>query len=138
MLDVWIYSFIVDVNVIVYIRGQIWQHRKPDHLTDFWSASLQRSWGVSCHTDLLQMCCLVCLNMMSSIKDMLAGVDVKKWGQSTTFHPLHPSCGSQCGIPALLKGEENSCSHKKTQTQPKIVHRQKDAAMTVKTITASG
>lgn len=37
------YSFIIDVNLIVYIGGQTWQHRKSDLLTDFRSASLQRS-----------------------------------------------------------------------------------------------
>lgn len=114
------YSFLIDVNLIVYIRGgdTAWQHRKPDHLTEIRSASLQRSWGVFCCTDLLQLCCLVCLNKMSSVKDMIAEVDFYKWGQSAAFHQHHPSCSSHCGILVLFKGGQTSWSHKKITTKP--------------------
>lgn len=37
------YSFIIDVMFTLEGGDTAWQHRKPDHLTDLRSASLQRS-----------------------------------------------------------------------------------------------
>lgn len=86
-------SFITDVNLNVYSRGQIWQH---------WSADRVSIRDVFCCIEFLQMCCLVCLNMMSSVKDMQAEVDFNKWGQSTAFHPFPPIYASQCATSAPL------------------------------------
>lgn len=67
----------------------------------------------------VQMWCLVCLNMMSPIEDMLAEVDFKKWGQSPASHPPPPSNSLALGpshiTNAFLKGGETSWSHQKVQ-----------------------
>lgn len=95
----------------------------------------ERKWGVFCCIELLEMCCLVCLNMMSSVKDMLAEVDFNKWGQSTASHPLPLHlCLSVCdfspfthlsGLHVFGKWGETSCSHKNDTRLTKNLSRAK-------------
>lgn len=95
----------------------------------------ERIWGVFCCIELLETCCLMCLNMMSSVKDMLAEVDFNKWGQSTASHPLPPHlCLSVCnfspfthlsGLHFFGKWGETSCSHKNDTRLTKNLSRAK-------------